>query len=290
MSEGGNEIYLLFNKKGDNNIRLKMLKRGVNDIPIEDREKLIVDRDDGTNFNDFYCKFAEGEIHCVFCNEGPFFYKAKYVKNRFAGLISKKRSKYYNYLDIRPISVHFNDKFIAIIGVSAETSLPRLLIYRDKQKGGSKYLYAGVNLEEFSDRNPHKIKVQVSDEDYVFVTVNQGESLVKKFKISDFVLTPSSEPLQELKRSAVIFNGGNSGAPEVKIPLSFFYLKRSEQIEVFFDAAMSFKHWLVLLFLLTVIVMIVGWIQNRVLRMKKEIKDSGIRVSQLPKEKKLLVD
>lgn len=50
-----NLIFALYYRIGDNNIRLKMINK--QKAEIEDRDRLIVDRNDGTSFADFECEY-----------------------------------------------------------------------------------------------------------------------------------------------------------------------------------------------------------------------------------------
>jgi hypothetical protein len=48
-------IFALYYRIGDNSIRLKMIRKST--ATIEDRDRLIVDRNDGTSFADFECEY-----------------------------------------------------------------------------------------------------------------------------------------------------------------------------------------------------------------------------------------
>lgn len=133
-------VFALYYKIGDNSIRLKMIRKSTS--TIEDRDRLIVDRNDGTSFADFECEYQhkvkgktneqEDTVACIFATNGPFIYKVVYERNIYAGLIFKSRTKYELFGDNYPVKVAFNDKYIAVITAKSSTSQSKLLIYRDE--------------------------------------------------------------------------------------------------------------------------------------------------------------
>ena len=91
---------------------------------IEDRDRLIVDKNDGTSFADFECEYLpkvkgktdekEDLVACVFATNGPYVYKVVYERNVYSGLIFKSRTKYELFSDNHPHKVTFNDKYLLL--------------------------------------------------------------------------------------------------------------------------------------------------------------------------------
>ena len=219
------------------------------------------------------------EVHCVFANYGPYFYKVRYTKNKFAGLITESKTRYFNYLDNRPVSIDFNNRYIVLYTISSSTSKPNLLIYRDQEDNGSEYLHSGINLEEYTNIYHKNIKIDITDDNFVVVTVNRNSSLIKKFHLSDMILKPKSDSLEALENSKIIFNQDKSGSsPTVKIPMNYLYLRRNEQKTNIEKVVITFKHWIFLVLVILAIVFIIGLIQRKEFDLRKKIRDSGIRV------------
>ena len=228
-------VFALYYRIGDNSIRLKMIRKSK--TLIEDRDRLIVDRNDGTSFSDFECvylhkekgKVSELEDHvaCVFATNGPYLYKVVYERNVYAGLIFKSRTKYELFSDNHPVKVTFNDKYIAVVTTKASNKKTNLLIYRDSNKDGSRYLYGGIDLNELSDMPSDDYDMKITDDDYLIITINKEKKNVYQFHLRDLkIKVHDASGLDDLENNYIKFNSGTD-YKENKVPFKYLFVHLS---------------------------------------------------------------
>jgi hypothetical protein len=214
-------VFALYYKIGDNSIRLKMIRKST--ATIEDRDRLIVDRNDGTSFADFECEYQhkvkgktneqEDTVACIFATNGPFVYKVVYERNIYAGLIFKSRTKYELFGDNYPVKVAFNDKYIAVVTAKSSTSQSKLLIYRDENQYGSKYLYSGIDLDKLSTLPVKNFDLILTNDDYLLVTINDQKNIIYQWHVRDLKIEVLDvNGLDDLKKNYVRINAGTEYA------------------------------------------------------------------------------
>jgi hypothetical protein len=284
-------VFALYYRIGDNSIRLKMIRKSK--AVIEDRDRLIVDRNDGTSFADFECSYLhhkkgvvnekEDLVACVFATNGPFIYKVVYERNIYAGLIFKSRTQYELFSDNSPIKVAFNNKYIAVITQKASDAKAKLLIYRDGHKDGSRYLYAGIDLDELSSMPPSDFDLKLTDDDYLMVTINDGSSIVYKYHVRDLKIQVNNvAALENFEENYIRFNKG-SDYPDNKVPFKYFFVHLSNQKGDGIDTGGSLWGWIALILFVVATVAYSYKIRRNIGKSKDLIRDSGVRNNDFDK-------
>jgi len=228
-------VFALYYRIGDNSIRLKMIRKSK--AVIEDRDRLIVDRNDGTSFADFECSYIhhtkgkvnelEDKVACIFATNGPYLYKVVYERNVFAGLIFKSRTKYELYSDNHPVKVTFNEKYIAVVTTKASNKMAKLLIYRDSDNDGSRYLYYGIDLDMLSTMPSADFDMKITNDDYLIITINDKNKIVFQYHLRDLEIKVNNVyALDDLKGNYIKFNAG-SDYPANKVPFKYFFVHLS---------------------------------------------------------------
>lgn len=284
-------IFVMYYRIGDNVIRLKMVKKGVREM--EDRERLVVDKSDGTSLADFECIYVPKEkgkindkldqVSCVFATNGPFVYKVDYERNFYAGLIFKDRQRYEMFADNYPVKVAMNSKYFAVLTKRASDDRPRLLVYRDVANNGSKYLFCGFKIDKFNEQikeltnMPAKdIDFKITDDDILLITTNKGNSLVKRFQLSDLeVQVNNAKELEEFDNNALIFNEDSDVQNNV-VPFKYIFVHLSMQKPLGTQLGGSLFGWVMLASFIVATLFLAWMIRKDINETKKEIQDSGV--------------
>lgn len=277
-------VFALYYRIGDNSIRLKMIRKSK--ATIEDRDRLIVDRNDGTSFADFECTYLHAvkgkvdeqndNVACVFATNGPYIYKVVYERNTFAGLIFKSRTKYELFSDNHPIKVAFNDKYIAVITTKASTQKTKLLIYRDTNKDGSRYLYSGIHLDQLSYMPSSDFDLKITNDDYLILTVNKGKSIIYQYKIRDLKIRVNNvEDLDDLESNYIRFNQGTDYKSNI-VPFKYFFVHLSNQKNGGLEAGGNLLGWIMLIIFVTGTILYSILIQRDIYKAQDKIRDSGV--------------
>lgn len=284
-------IFVLYYRIGDNVIRLKLIKKGVREM--EDRERLVVDKSDGTSLADFECIYLQNvkgkiddkldKVSCVFATNGPYVYKVIYQRNFYAGLIFKDRQRYEIFADNYPIKVAMNTKYFAVLTKRASDDRPRILVYRDVAKNGSKYLYCGLKLDHYDDtlkeltHMPAKdIDFKITDDDVLLVTTNKGSSLVKKFQLADLeVVVKNTEELDNFDKNVLIFNEDSDYQNNV-VPFKYLFVHLSMQKPLGTALGGSLFGWVMLISFVLATLVLAYLIRKNIIDTKNEIRDSGV--------------
>lgn len=254
---------------------------------IEDRDRLIVDRNDGTSFADFECDYlpaVKGKVDekndhvaCVFATNGPYLYKVVYERNIFAGLIFKSRTKYELFSDNHPIKVTFNEKYIAVVTTKASNQKSKLLIYRDSNKDGSRYLYAGIDLDKISSMPSSDFDMKITNDDYLIITVNNGKNIIYQYHIRDLKIKVNDvNGLNDLQANYIKFNQG-SDYPENKVPFKYFFVHLSNQRGDGLATGGNIWGWVALIAFVTGTIIYSLFIKKNIRKQKDLIRDSGVR-------------
>lgn len=260
---------------------------------IEDRDRLIVDRNDGTSFADFECEYlpkekgkvneVEDHVACVFATNGPYIYKVVYERNVFAGLIFKSRTKYELFSDNHPVKVTFNDKYIAVVTTKASNTKTKLLIYRDFNNDGSRYLYAGIDLDMLSTMPSSDFDMKITNDDYLIITINDGSKIVFQYHIRDLKIQVNDvDGLNDFKTNYIKFNDG-SDYPANKVPFKYFFVHLSNQRGDGLETGGSIWGWVALIVFLVATIGYSIYIKRRIGKQQDLIRDSGVRNNDFDK-------
>jgi hypothetical protein len=263
---------------------------------VEDRQRLIVDRSDGTSFADFDCiympktpgKFDKiyDKVGCVFATNGPYIYKVVYERNQYAGLIFKNRFRYEIFEDFYPIKTTLNLKYIAVIAKRASNASAAVLIYRDQNLRGSRYLYGGINLEQLSSYPADIMEMALTDDDKLLITINNEESLVFSIQLSDMTITVKSKSkLDDLNKQFFLFNEGMN-YPKSYVPLKYVFVHLSNQRAEQTELGGSLAGWIVLLLFLVGTLVLAWFIRKDIKKSEQKVRDSGIGHDDEPTEEK----
>jgi hypothetical protein len=217
----GAQIFALYYRIGDSSIRLKMINK--EKAEIEDRDRLVVDRNDGTSLADFECEYQyktpgvvdeiNDTVACVFATYGPYIYKVIYERNIYAGLIFKSRSKYQLFSDNIPKKVVFNDKYIAVVTTKASTDQTKVLIYRDDKQDGSMFLYAGIDVDQITNLPAGDFDLKLTNDDYLIITINNQKDIVFSYHIRSLkIKVDDVKGLDNLDQNYIKFNAGTDYA------------------------------------------------------------------------------
>jgi hypothetical protein len=257
---------------------------------IEDRDRLIVDKNDGTSFADFECEYLpkvkgktdekEDLVACVFATNGPYVYKVVYERNVYSGLIFKSRTKYELFSDNHPHKVTFNDKYIAVVTTKASNRRPKLLIYRDINSNGSGYLYSGIDLDKLTNMPASDFDLKLTNDDYLLVTINNENKLLYQYHIRDLKIEVNDvKALEDLKKNQIVFNTG-SDFPENRVPFKWFFVHLSLQRDSGLDAGGNLWGWVMLIFFIVATVITSIKIRRDINKQSDLIRDSGVKYGQ----------
>lgn len=284
-------VFVLYYRIGDNVIRLKLIKKGVREM--EDRERLVVDKSDGTSLADFECMYKRNtpgkidenldQVVCVFATNGPFVYRVVYQRNHFAGLIFKDRQRYEMFGDNFPIKVAMNEKYFAVLTKRASDEKPRVLVYRDLNQNGSKFVYCGFKLDKYDDNlkeltnMPTKdIDFKITEDDFLLITTNKGNSLVKRFQLGDLkVVVKNAKDLDDYDKNVLIFNEDSDVMNNV-IPFKYIFTHISQQRPLGTQLGGSLFGWVMLISFIVGTLFLAFMIRRDITNTKKKIQDSGI--------------
>lgn len=253
---------------------------------IEDRDRLIVDRNDGTSFADFECEYlpaTKGKVDensdlvsCVFATNGPYLYKVVYERNVYAGLIFKSRTKYELFSDNHPVKVTFNDKYIAVVTTKASNKMTKLLVYRDSNKDGSRYLYAGIDLNELSTMPSEDYDIKITNDDYLIVTVNNESKMVLQYYLRDFKIEVTNvKGLDDLEANYIKFNQGSDYKAN-KVPFKYFFVHLSNQKDGALEAGGNIWGWISLIAFIVGTIAYSISIKRNINKKNDLIRDSGV--------------
>lgn len=254
---------------------------------IEDRDRLIVDRNDGTSFADFECEYqyktkgktneVEDTVACVFATNGPYLYKVIYDRNLFAGLIFKSRTRYQLFSDNVPKKVAFNDKFIAVVCSKASTEQAKVLIYRDSNSDGSMFLYAGIDVDQLTNLPASDFDLKLTNDDYLLITINNKQQVIYSYHIRSLkIKVDSVSGLDKFKDNYIKFNQGSDYAENV-LPFKYFFVHLSNQKAMSLEAGGSMLGWLALLVFIALTVLYAMRIRKNINKNQDLIRDSGIK-------------
>lgn len=258
---------------------------------IEDRDRLIIDRNDGTSLADFQCKYVpevpgkvdevKDKVTCVFATNGPYLYKVTYERNTYAGLIFKTRTKYELFSDNHPEKVAFNDKYIAVIATKATNERTNLLVYRDSKKNGSSYLYAGIDLNKISNMPTEEYDFKITEDDHLIITINNKESMVFRYHIRDLKIRVNNvEALsKDLWKNHVRFNRGSDYKSNI-MPFKYFFEHLNNQRKRGMDTGGSLRGWILLIAFVILTIYIAYTTSKDITKAKNKIRDSGVDVEQ----------
>jgi len=278
-------LFILYYRYGDDCIRLKMVKKQKREI--EDRQRLIVDRSDGTSFADFDCIYMYNKtngvedpiydrVACSFATNGPYVYKVIYERNIYAGLIFKNRFRYELYEDNYPIKIAMNLKYIAVICKRAESAKPTLLIYRDHNLNGSKYLYGGGYLDQLKGYPAEDLDLLITKDNQVMITVNSKEGILFSIQISDMTIKVNNKKdLDDIENQVFVFNEKSRYKTSV-VPLKYVFVHLSNQKLTQTLVGGSLIGWLLLLAFIAGTVLLAWFIRKDIKKSEQKVMDSGI--------------
>lgn len=284
-------IFVLYYRIGDSHVRLKMVRKGIRQM--EDRQRLVVDKSDGTSFADFDCQYLYNkpgvvdekldQIACVFATNGPFIYKVIYERNFYAGLIFKDRQRYEIFADNYPIKVAMNQRYFAVLTRRALNERPRILVYRDVAQNGSKYLYCGLKLDNYTETQAalthlqaKYISMQITEDHVLVITTNKGQSVVKRFQLGDLEVQ-----VNDVKNvdGDLVFNEYTE-YPASHIPFNYIFVHRSLQKGDPNMIGGTLLGWCTLLGFILGTLFIGYLIKKDINATKKKIMDSGVDYSK----------
>ena len=280
-------LFVLYSSPGDSDISLKIIRKVTRTIESSDR--LIIDRTDGTSLADFDCKYLNriqqvlnpiyDKVVCAFATHGPYYYKVTYDRNQYAGLIFRERQQFEKYADSTPVKITFNDKFIVVLARSASRDVPMLLVYRDQDKLGSRYLYGGVNLDrKLTEFVLEDLHISITEDDLVLISTNKEGQLITKVQVSDMTVNVTDvNGLDDFTNNFIALNS-DSDLPHNTIPAKYVFVWLSDQFREERRLGGSLFEWILLLVFILCVLILALFIKRDILRTKKAIIDSGVQL------------
>lgn len=191
-------------------------------------------------------------VDCVFATHGPFVFRVQLKEDPGTGLVevtnSPLKGRYEMFFDNIAIKLTFNDNFFALLSTSISAGKHRILIYKFTDKGGSRHLWSGIRLDEYSKRPLEDLDLAIQPNNELIFATNSFEttqvvSLAKSVMLSEAQLTVKKASLLELSKFKIKFNDGQVDIAQSYVPLSNFFMHVDEQTTTVLFKASRWYHW-----------------------------------------------
>jgi len=272
-------VYVLFNVPHATNPNLTTINPG--NFEVATNKYLVISKVDSSEANmaTFDCGIFQQEIHCAMASNGVFVRRV-ILSEQPEGLVVKNRAQLFQiYDDTYPLKISINSRFIAVLSMSPRNGIMRVLIYNSHLTLGSQYVWAGLNIGDYSKKPPCDLEILLTSQSTLLINVNDRvgtmtkPAYLKSFQLQNATLVVRNPQYSEIGKYKLILNGGASGYPRSFIHAPNLFLTLEEQKGVQKTDAVRWYHWVIAIVIFAIIFTSIYTQMRKEYKIRQELRE-----------------